>query len=195
MAPKPQLLVDAGRPVELRLDQGLPLLNQFSEEGFVDCVFSITRLRREARHFRMKLGAGLNGSVLGFEVRVPRGLAAGLDANAKLIQANVCRGGIEFRRSGVESDRLLVALAKLYKLRVGSRRFALSTFFTGIVLRQGKVDVEREPVKVKLFGHDEPHDPKLYNESFLNLDLANGFVFWNEKDQEYRKAIVRSLGA
>jgi hypothetical protein len=33
-----------------------------------------------------------------------------------------------------------------------------------------------------------------WNSSF-NLDLPNGLVFWNEKDQDYREPLVRSLTA
>ena len=51
-----------------------------------------------------------------------------------------------------------------------------------------------EPVKLKLFGRDRPSDQEDdYYESFFNLDLKNMFVFWNEKDQEYRAPLLRAL--
>lgn len=53
-----------------------------------------------------------------------------------------------------------------------------------------------EPVKIKLFGNDRETDSEDdYYESFFNLDLPNGLVFWNEKDQEYREPLVRSLSS
>ena len=66
--------------------------------------------------------------------------------------------------------------------------------FTGIALHQGMIDMESEPVKIKIFGNDSDNDIEDdYYESFFNLDLKNGFVFWNEKDQEYREPLIRSL--
>ncbi|HAS6505975.1 TPA: hypothetical protein GRR52_24720 [Vibrio parahaemolyticus] len=66
--------------------------------------------------------------------------------------------------------------------------------FTGIALHQGEIDMTSEPVKIKLFGKDQDEDlEENYFESFFNLDLKNGFVFWNEKDQEYRLPLIRGL--
>ena len=66
--------------------------------------------------------------------------------------------------------------------------------FTAIALHQGKIDLRTDSVKVKLFGSDgEPFDEAAYYESFFNVDLANGFVYWNEKDPEYRKPLIRGL--
>ncbi|MGH7976769.1 MAG: hypothetical protein ACREDS_02250 [Limisphaerales bacterium] len=66
--------------------------------------------------------------------------------------------------------------------------------FTAIALHDGEIDLRIEPVKIKIFGRDgEPFDESVYNESFFNLDLANGFVNWNEKDQEYRRPLICAL--
>jgi hypothetical protein len=47
---------------------------------------------------------------------------------------------------------------------------------------------------MKLFGRDdEPFIEDDYYESFFNVDLANGLVYWNEKDQEYREPLLRAL--
>ena len=52
----------------------------------------------------------------------------------------------------------------------------------------------KEPIKIKIFGKDSENDLENdYYESFFNLDLANGFVFWNEKDEEYREPLIRGL--
>ncbi|HMJ14758.1 MAG TPA: hypothetical protein VK524_25275, partial [Polyangiaceae bacterium] len=67
--------------------------------------------------------------------------------------------------------------------------------FTAIALHQrSEVNLEAEPVGLKLFGYDTEDDPSdRYFESFFNLDLANGFVFWNEKDPEYRLPLLRGI--
>lgn len=68
--------------------------------------------------------------------------------------------------------------------------------FTVIALHQGIIDMESEAIKIKIFGNDEGSDDELeedYYESFFNLDLANGFVYWNEKDKDYREPLLRGL--
>ena len=46
-----------------------------------------------------------------------------------------------------------------------------------------------------LFGKDgEPFDEDVYYESFFNVDLPNGSVYWNEKDPDYREPLLRALG-
>ncbi len=72
--------------------------------------------------------------------------------------------------------------------------FISSERFTAIALHQGEIDLERECVKIKLFGRDT--DPDLdanYYESFFNADLPNRLVYWNEKDSDYREPLVRAL--
>jgi hypothetical protein len=174
--------------------EGLPLLDQFSDDGFVDCVLRMIELRRSRTHYSMTLGAGRDGKTLGISVTLPRRIQAGLSADVEVIRENVLRDAIVFERTGAESDRLLTTLARLYGRRPPSTRLAASVTFTGIALHQGEIDVEREPVKLKLFGHDKPDDdPKLYNETFFNMDLPNRLVFWNEKDPEYRRPLLSAL--
>lgn len=81
-----------------------------------------------------------------------------------------------------------------YGQKGSKRQMKLEETFTAIALHQGSIDMEREPVKIKIFGHDgEPIDEDVYNESFFNLDLKGGFVFWNEKDPGYRETLIRGL--
>jgi hypothetical protein len=101
---------------------------------------------------------------------------------------------VAFIRTGPESDRLIRALAKLYGHEGAMRQMIPEETFTAIALHQGVIDMEQEPVKIKIFGRDgEPFDEDAYYESFFNLDLKAGFVFWNEKDHDYREALIRGL--
>jgi hypothetical protein len=50
-------------------------------------------------------------------------------------------------------------------------------------------------VRIKLFGRDtEAFSEDDYYESFFNVDFPGGFVYWNEKDPEYRAPLVAALG-
>jgi hypothetical protein len=70
----------------------------------------------------------------------------------------VYRKGVAFSRSGPESDRLISALAALYSgtpLRLTMTR---EESFTAIALHQGSVDMNRQPIKLKIFGRDGKSD-------------------------------------
>lgn len=174
---------------------GNPILDQFSEEGFVDLVFRIHDLFEADGYYRFHMAASYDEQPLGVNVEVRKGIGPGFDNDMKLIPEHVYHHGVRFHRSGHESDRLIATIAKLYGLEVKPEQMVATESFTAIALHQGDKDMESEPVKIKIFGNDGPEDnEENYYESFFNLDLKHGFVFWNEKDQEYRQALVRSLG-
>ncbi len=181
--------------MEIRVNEnGYPILNQFSEDGFIDCVLKITNLTETDVLYKFDLCAFYNGDELGFKVEVVKGIKSGFDSEMSLIQERVYKKGVKFLRSGSESDSLLSVLAGLYGFGDVSLRMSVEQAFTGIALHQGEIDMASEPVKIKIFGKDQDEDlEENYYESFFNLDLKNGFVFWNEKDQEYREPLIRGL--
>lgn len=181
---------------EIELDElGRPLLDQFSEEGFVDCTFRIAEVESDPEHHRLRLVASHEGVAVGLSVVVRRGIRGGFDPDLELIREHVYRPAVEFLRSGPESDELVTALAALYGVPASNLRMVDAISFTGIALHQDDVDMESQPIKIKLFGRDSDEEIERdeYFESFFNLDLASGFVFWNEKDPDYRAPLIRGL--
>ena len=66
--------------------------------------------------------------------------------------------------------------------------------FTAILLHEDGIDMNSEPAKIKIFGNDgEDSSEDDYFESFFNLHLGDGFVFWNEKDSDYRAPLIAGL--
>jgi len=185
-----------GSGMHIRIDSnGNPFLIQGKDEGFVDLTFRIIDLDITGPHYRFHLSASHNKQNVGMNVVMVKGIQSGLDSNMHIVKEHVYRPGVRFLRSGLESDRLVPAIAELYGL-VAPRSMVAEETFTAIALHQGHIDMETQPVKLKLFGRDgEPFDQQAYNESFFNVDLTNGFVFWNEKDPGYRKPLLRALGA
>ena len=54
---------------------------------------------------------------------------------------------------------------------------------------------EGEPTKIKLFFNDGEEDNHLlYAELFLNIDAIRNCVEFAEKDPEYRRGVIVSLG-
>jgi hypothetical protein len=188
------LLAWSGTPMKTD-SAGNPLLDQYSEEGFVDCVLRIVDRSETRNHYRLRLQASYAGQLVGMDVVLVKNIQGGFDSEMKLKKANVYKRGVVFYRTGPESDRLITALAALYGQEKRTFRMTAEEPFTAIALHQGSLDMAREPVKIKIFGRDgEPFDEDAYYESFFNLDLKGGLVFWNEKDQDYRKPLIRALG-
>lgn len=183
--------------MELRVNEsGLPILDQFSEEGFIDCVLKIVDLEEGDDSYKFNLRASCNGDDLGFRVEVVKGIKCGFDSEMSLIQENVYKKGVKFFRTGPESDSLLKVLARFYGINEVSDQMTSEETFTAIALHQGEIDMASESIKIKIFGKDQDEDlEKNYYESFFNLDLKNGFVFWNEKDEDYREPLIRGLSA
>lgn len=174
---------------------GYPVVDQFSEEGFIDFVFRIENLIERRDKYRFNMRASYDQQILGVDVSVVKPIGPGFDDNMKLIKDHVYPRGVVFTRSGPESDRLIQTIAVLYDSDCRPKQMIEHEAYTAIALHQGHKDMANEAMKIKLFGCDsEEYDENDYYESFFNLDLANGNVFWNEKDQAYREPLVRALG-
>jgi hypothetical protein len=181
--------------MEVREDvNGNPILEQFSEEGFVDSVFKIKNLVETNKDYKFHLSASHKGEILGFDVTIIKGIKGGFDSNMNLITGHVYKHGVVFSRSGVESDRLISVLNSLYGYKQKKIKMVQKEIFTAIALHQNPIDITSEAIKIKIFGKDsEPIDEDAYYESFFNIDFKNGFVFWNEKDADYRKQLISGL--
>lgn len=175
---------------------GDPIVDQFSEEGFVDLTFRITSLTDDGDHYRFHLSASHDDRELGLDVVLLKQIKSGFDDNMDLIKNHVYQLGVRFMRTGVESDRLISAIGHFYDADPIPKRMVPEETFTTIALHQGELDFESECVKLKLFGRDgEPFDEDAYYESFFNVDLANRLVYWNEKDHDYRQPLLAALAA
>jgi hypothetical protein len=174
----------------------LPILTQYSEDGFVDCVFKIDGLKSDDDHYYFNLLASHEGERVGMAVKLVKYVAPGFDQEMNLIKEHVYHRGVSFRSLGSISDRLLNALARLYGVQELELKMTAEEAFTAIALQQRDTNLEQHAVKLKLFGRDqEPFNEDDYYESFFNVDLTNEFASWNEKDPDYRTALIRGLRA
>ena len=181
--------------MEISLDQnGNPILNQFSEEGFVDCVFRISSIEQSESHYFLNLKASFNGQTVGINVKLYKQIENGFDAEMNAYKDRFYSKGVTFSSSGNESDLLITALAGLYGLELGQLKMVNEESFTVFALMQESVNFNSEVARLKLFGKDQEHNEgSEYYESFFNIDLPMGFVFWNEKGQEYRNPLIGGL--
>lgn len=181
--------------MDLQVDtDGNPILDQMSEEGFIDLTMRISQRVNDDTHYRFRLSASYNRQVVGMNVVLLKGIQSGFDPKMNLHRHRVYRKAVQFMRSGEESDQLVLAISQLYEADSQVRRMVDHETYTAIALHQGELDWESECVKLKIFGKDgEPFVEDDYYESFFNVDLANGLVFWNEKDGDYRKPLLKAL--
>ena len=138
-----------------RDEAGNPVLEQFSEEGFIDCVLRISDLQKSEDYFNFHLSATSEGNLHGFDVAVRKDIKPGLDTDIKVIRENVVYHGVQFLRSGPESDALLERLARLYGIVVAEKtKMAAKETFTAIALHKESFDMRKHPVKIKIFGRE-----------------------------------------
>lgn len=175
---------------------GLPVLDQFSEEGFVDCVFRIENLVRDGEHFVFELRSSYRNEAVGVRARLKAEIDPGIDAEMNLIKEHVYWRGLEISSLGPDSDRFVAVLASLYGAESTPEAMVQAETFTVIALQQNGTDLESEQVRLKIFGKDGTEDAEDdYYEAFFNVDLPGGLVYWNEKDESYRKPMLKALAA
>lgn len=101
--------------MELKVNgDNLPILNQFSELDFVDCVLKIEGLASDGDYYTFHMSASFEGECVGADVRVFKEIRAGFDSDMNLAKDGAHHNGVFFMRSGLESDRLISAIARLY---------------------------------------------------------------------------------
>jgi hypothetical protein len=98
---------------------------------------------------------------------------------------------ITYRSLGALSDSLLQVLDQLYATSVRPAAMRPETLFTGISLGGEPADLAKGEAKIKLFF--ESDDGDRYAELDTKIDLNNGVLQINEKDPEYRPAVIKAL--
>ena len=175
---------------------GLPILTQNSEEGFVDCIFKVSGLKSDNDHYYFNLLASHDEEPVGLAVKLLKSVGPGFDADMNLIQDHIYGPGVIFRSLGAISDRLVSALARLYGQDHAELRMVQEEAFTVLALQQAETDFQVHGVKLKLFGKDQGEfDGTKYYESFFNVDFPDGYASWNEKDPSYRVQLINGICA
>ncbi|HEX5053940.1 MAG TPA: hypothetical protein VFZ65_19335 [Planctomycetota bacterium] len=161
-----------------------------AEEGSVDLSFAV-----ESR--KQGPGAGERLVAMGQDGREAVAFAISIEPGWKDVELE--RTGIPTHQGrriviesvGQRSDRLVQALDRLYATNVGAKAMQRATRFTGISLAGDPSALDAGPARIKLFFESEAEDR--YAEVYLNIDVRAGSIECNEKDSDYRKAVVLAL--
>ena len=169
---------------------GLPVLDQFSEEGFVDCVFFVVNSGVRGERLLLELRAECDGDIVGFDVDMVATPGPGFDAAMQVFRHHVYEGGFVVHAAGAPSDRFLAALARRFGLRAGAPRTLGTAAFTAMVPQQQVVAPELGAIRLRLSRGDGADN----YEGLFALDIPHGRAFWTEKDTDCRAALLRALG-
>jgi hypothetical protein len=171
-------------------DASLPDITSGPQEGWHDFTFAIRKDEKLPDGSRSLEARGL---YRGREVGVIVVLSASWP-EAKLNQKvpwTPYRGVITYRSLGTASDSFLHIMDELYGTALHPKSMRAETKFTGLSLEGKPDELEKAPVKIKVFY--ESDDEQRYAELFTNIDLQHRVLQINEKDEEYRKPVVRAL--
>ena len=160
------------------------------EEAFYDLVFQIrehTKLADGGQTIRTYGTHG--GTEIGFAVS----LSSAWRKNTFGPDDVVYGGKVIYRSIGPESDLFLRVLDELYATEQSPTHMKTETAFSGISLQGDPRDLDKGIVKIKLFFQD--NDPDSYAELYTHIDLKGRKLYVNEKDMDYRLAVVRALRA
>ena len=100
--------------------------------------------------------------------------------------------GVIIKSIGEQSDEFLAALCELYSMKVSKNFRKHNISATIFSLNSEKVNFNNSTsyYKFKIFLNDESNEND-YAELYINIDLKNQELEIFEKDNEYRKAIIK----
>ncbi|MCD0470716.1 hypothetical protein [Flavobacterium sp. JAS] len=166
------------------------------EKGFKDILLKIVSEQKMEDSY-VYIAKGLSGSkVVGLKFEIKSYLPNGIDSNGNLDPKNgFIRNAIKISSIGKESDEFLKAISKLYEFST-NKKFTNDTLSpTAFSLNKSIVEVEKLGYyKFKLFFRDNENDKEEdYCELYLNINTNEKTIELLEKDNEYRKSIIRAL--
>jgi hypothetical protein len=120
------------------------------------------------------------------------GQAVGLKVVIGAMRGN--RRGVAYRSTGADSDRLLQALAGLYRVRPAGAHFAREVFADAVLLEGDVANPASGPLKLKVFFNaDGPESA--YAEAYTNYFPAKHVLVIAEKDVDYRTTLIKLFSA
>jgi hypothetical protein len=156
-----------------------------------DTVYRITGVAAETSGTTLHCRALSGGKEVGFTVFVKSGMFGNMAAPTKDMFA---KRGVVFRSDGEPSDAVVGLLARLWKTQAKPDHMKDEVPCTAAILQGDTRALARTPAKIKVFvGDGEGTSEKDYGELYLNVNLAKGEAELNEKDPDYREAVLRAF--
>jgi hypothetical protein len=161
------------------------ITSEIEEDGFVDLVFSISRLCVENNVQTINVVGTSVGRKVGFSIEL-----GSLWKSGGVGDLQISSGVVKLASTGDESNSFVHALAQVYEVDFPNSQMSKSVEFTAVSLGGNPANLENGPVKLKLFFEA---DGDGYAEVYANFDLAAKKFYFNEKDPEYRPLLLSAL--
>lgn len=157
-----------------------------------DIVLGIEKLTKDADgNYRVIAKGTYQNIVVGLEVIIQAGMRHGL-ANDDIDRTAFYKNGIVLASIGIESDKLIKAMAGLYGVTTEKTFSAHPVAFTSFALETQELDINQKPTKFKLF-FDDTDALGLYCELYMNIDAQANVLEIREKSNDYRENIIKAL--
>ena len=161
---------------------------------FVDLTFGVGQIQRQENHtIIVPLRAQFQNEYIGFSVRLPTQISAGLLGSGSNRKVRVVPEGVQLLRDGDTSDRFVTVLDRLYGIGNQSLLMAQTVKTTAVNLASIDQQLDRDLIQLKLFFDDQATNEEDYAECYLNLDISHNYVEFAEKDLDYRKPLIHAL--
>ena len=161
------------------------------DPNFADLSLNIISKKREGNYTSF-IGKGLyKNKIVGIEVLLINDIEPGI-VNDQISQNGFNKHGVIIKSIGEQSDEFLAALCELYSMKVSKNFRKHNISATIFSLNSEKVNFNNSTsyYKFKIFLNDESNEDD-YAELYINIDLKNQELEIFEKDNEYRKAIIK----
>lgn len=162
------------------------------EDDFADVSLNILSKTHDENYTSFVAKGVCNHKVVGLEVLLANDIEPGV-INGQISQNGFRKNGLILKSIGKESDEFLSALSKLYSLNNQNKFKKNEISATVFSLNSEKLNSNNSSYyKFKIFLNDESNEDD-YAELYINLNFQNQELEIFEKDNEYRKAIIKAL--
>jgi len=178
----------ASQPNSAKTEKPLIQIDQLlSNEGFINIPLNIVEQRNKDGYLVNKIQAMSKNDTIELIVSLKEGIPAGLMDGTP--ENKFLADGIIFESTGPKSGRLLTALAQKYEVNSGKLTMKSKQIFTCANLNETAVDYQSGTSIFKIFLQGETEVAELY----INFDFKNSTISLNEKDPQYRDALINIM--
>ncbi len=161
-------------------------------DGWKDIFLKIVKDQKtDSSHIYTIKGLYKN-QIVGLQIEVNSSIGAGIVNGEPNTNTGIARQSVQFSSIGSESDAFIKALSEIYGQSTPKNFTPKTLSVTAFSLNDTPVNLDKSGYyKLKLFL--EEYDEDLYSEIFLNINTEKKEIEINEKDWEYRRAIIELL--
>ena len=167
------------------------LLSNSLDDDFKDLIFRITSVSKvDENRINLVCMAQHNEKIVGFALTIHDNAKPGI-IKGEIDNSSIIHNGASIHTLNSISNNFLETLAALYD-QPKPKEFSQNKIeFTIFPLNENVATLANGKFKFKFF-YDNNED--LYAELYINIDLPNKLLEFNEKDAGYRENIIRVLG-